>query len=127
MEKHRDGSRSFQPEVTLGVKGTSVLAGVLAVVAHLSHVNVVIFKLFRTGVTLVLAFVESFRSLVKDHGLGLFEGLVDLLRGLLQLFHKHLVHLIFLALAHVRNGIHGKTFDAGDNVKAEGRGNVPLI
>ena len=42
VEKHRDGRRSFQPEVTLRVEGASVLAGVVAVIAHLSHVYLVI-------------------------------------------------------------------------------------
>ena len=68
VERHRDGPRCLQPEVEFVVDGSPVLAGVVAVVAHLSHVNVAILKLFPTGVTLVLAFVESLRNLVEDHG-----------------------------------------------------------
>ena len=127
VEKHRDGTRCFQPEVALAVEGTSVLAGVMAVVAHLSHVNVVILKPLPTGVTLVLAFVESFRCLVEDHGPGLLKDLVDLHRDPFQFLHEHPVHLVVLALAHARDGVHGKTFHTGDNVKAERRGNVSLI
>ena len=48
VEEHRDGSRSFQPEVTLAVKGPSVLAGVMAMVTHLFQAHLFLVKLFPT-------------------------------------------------------------------------------
>ena len=55
VKEDGNGPRPFQSEVAHGVESTSVLTGVVAVVS-----NLISFELLPAGVTLVLAFVESF-------------------------------------------------------------------
>ena len=127
VEKDRDGFGLFQPEVTFCVKGTAVLSRKVAVVTYLSLLWIHFHKLFSVGVARVLTLVTFPCGLVKDHWSLLLKGFVNLTHDLFELLNEHPVDLVVLALADVRDRVHGKTLDARNHVKAKGRRNVSLV
>ena len=112
-------------KITLGVKRTSKLSGVMTVISDFPK-TFLILKWFSACVAHGLCVVKFSRGVIKDHRNVVLEPIVNFPRRLFKLFAKDLCH-VFITSFYVRHRVHLEAWYSRDDVKAKSGWYVSLV